>query len=98
MSKSERLELSFSRALSDLIPTLKDPRIPLVVTVERVHLSKDGKTAKVLVSTLEPQDEEDMLAALNRSAGYLQRQISEYLQTRFTPKLSFHTDIFEVLS
>ena len=40
---NERLELSLVRELNSLIPSLKDPRIPLVVTVERVNLSKDGK-------------------------------------------------------
>jgi ribosome-binding factor A len=98
MSKSERLELALSRSLSELIPSLKDPRIPLIVTVERVHLSKDGKAAKVLVSTLDENDEEAMLAALNRSAGYLQKQIAQNLQTRFTPKLSFYSDLLKVLA
>lgn len=98
MSKSDRLELALSRSLSELIPSLKDPRIPLIVTVERVHLSKDGKAAKILVSTLDDTDKEGMLAALNRSAGYLQKQIAQSLQTRFTPKLSFYTDLLEVLA
>lgn len=86
------------RSLSDLIPSLKDPRIPLIVTVERVHLSKDGKAAKVLVSTLDEEDKEAMLLALNRSAGYLQKLLGQSLQTRFTPKLSFHGNVLEVLA
>jgi ribosome-binding factor A len=97
MSK-EKLEFSIIRQLSDLIPTLKDPRVPLVVTVEKINLSKDGKSAKVLVTTLEEKDIEGMLEALNRASGYLQYQLAEILELRFTPKLSFHINPFEVLS
>jgi ribosome-binding factor A len=95
MSK-EKLEHTIVRQLSDLIPTLKDPRVPLVVTVEKVNLSKDGKSAKVLVSTLEEKDIEGMLEALTRARGYLQHQLAEILELRFTPKLSFHTNPLEV--
>lgn len=85
----ERLEHTLARELSSLMPTLKDPRIPIVVTVEAVNLSKDGRLAKVLVSTLDDEDEEAMLEALNRASGYLQKEIAKDLGLRFTPKLSF---------
>lgn len=96
MSK-EKYEHNLQRCLSTLIPDLKDPRIPLIVTVEEVHLSPDGKRAKVLVSTLEEADTEDMLAALNRAAGYLQHEVADILELRFTPKLSFHAERVELL-
>ncbi len=95
---NERLELSLARELNSLIPSLKDPRIPLVVTVERVNLSKDGKTAKVLVSTLNEEDMADLLAALDRSKGYLQSQLAQSMQKRFTPRLSFFGNLLDVLT
>ena len=61
----------------------------MVVTVEAVSLSKDGRMAKVLVSTLDDEDEDAMLEALNRSSGYLQKEIAKGLGLRFTPKLTF---------
>jgi ribosome-binding factor A len=94
----EKLEHSILRHLSDLIPTLKDPRVPLVVTVEKISLAKDGKRAKVLVSTLEEKDIKGMLEALSRASGYLQHQLAEILELRYTPKLSFHVNPLEVLS
>jgi ribosome-binding factor A len=93
-----KYEQNLQRCLSELIPTLKDPRIPMIVTIEEVHLSRDGKHAKILVSTLEDEDLEGMQTALNRAAGYLQHEIADVLELRFTPKLSFHTDRLEVLS
>ena len=35
----EQLEHSLVKYLAELIPTLSDPRIPMIVTVERVRLS-----------------------------------------------------------
>jgi ribosome-binding factor A len=93
-----KYEHNLQRCLSDLIPTLKDPRVHMIVTVEEVHLSPDGKRAKVLVSTLEDEDVGGMLTALNRAAGFLQHEVADVLELRFTPKLSFHTERLEVLS
>jgi ribosome-binding factor A len=95
--KVERLERAIARDLADLFPMLKDPRVPLIITIEQVKLSADGRKARVLVSTLTPEDNEAMLTALNRASGYLQHELAERLSLRFTPKLSFHTDLFEVL-
>lgn len=93
-----KYEHNLQRCLSELVPTLQDPRIPMIVTIEEVHLSRDGKQAKVLVSTLENEDTTAMLTALNRAAGYLQHEVADILELRYTPKLSFHTERLEVLS
>lgn len=69
----------------------------MIVTIEEVHLSPDGKRAKVLVSTLEEDAVDNMRAALNRAAGYLQHEVAHSLELRFTPKLSFHTERMELL-
>ena len=85
----QRLEPAIARELSRLMPRLKDPRIPLIVTVERVSLARDGRHAKVAVSTLDGEDVEAMLTALNRAGGYLQHELAESLALRYTPKLTF---------
>ncbi|MEX2542870.1 MAG: 30S ribosome-binding factor RbfA [Trueperaceae bacterium] len=97
MDRNDQLERSLARLLSDLLPTLKDPRIPLVVTVERVHLTPDKRNARVQVSTLDESAEDDMLAALNGASGFLQRRVADELELRLTPRLSFHSDPLEVL-
>ena len=93
-----KLERSISRILSETIPELSDPRIPMIVTVERVRLSTDLTSARVLVSAFgDDVDEADMLSALNRASGLLQRSIARELKLRNTPKLSFYTEPREVL-
>ncbi len=96
--RSDKLERGIARILSDTIPELSDPRIPMIVTVERVRLSTDLTHARVLVSAFgDDVDEAEMLSALGRASGLLQRAIARELKLRNTPKLSFYTDPSEVL-
>ncbi len=92
MNKTERLELSISRFLGTTISSLKDPRIPLVVTVERVKLAGDGKSARVAISTLDEEQLDELVEALQHAAGYLQREMADSLSLRFVPKLRFHSN------
>lgn len=84
-----RLEHALERQLQNLIPSLRDPRIPLIVTIDRVHLSADGKYAQVFASTLETEDQEPMLEALNHASGFLQHELASQMDLRFIPKLRF---------
>jgi ribosome-binding factor A len=86
---STRLEHALTRQLQQLITTLSDPRSPLIVTVKRARLSRDGSSAEVAVSTLEPGDGAPMLAALNGASGYLQHELTEQMALRSVPKLHF---------
>ncbi len=89
MSKFAKLEAHLQRELSALIATLRDPRVRGVVTVEEVHVAGDGRSAEVLVSTLEDDAYEELLAALNGASGHLQREVAADLNLRYTPKLTF---------
>ena len=89
MSKFAKLEQTLQRELSNLITTLRDPRVPLVVTVEEVQVTGDGRSAEVLVSTLEDDAYDDLLEALNGAGGHLQREVAASLNLRYTPKLTF---------
>ena len=80
-------ESAVLRSLSSAIHDLKDPRVPVVVTVERVKVSGDLQHAKVWVSAI--GDMPDLLAALTRASGFLQRRLAQDLNLRRTPSLSF---------
>ncbi len=97
MDAKERHERTLARTLGELIPQLKDPRIPVVVTVERVRLNADFSRAKVLISTLSEDDLPDFEAALERACGFLQRELAATLDLRRTPRLIFTSNPLEVL-
>ena len=89
MSKFAKLEQTLQRELSNLITTLRDPRVPLVVTVEEVQVTGDGRSAEVLVSTLEDDAYDDLLEALNGASGHLQREVA----ASFKPALHTQTHL-----
>lgn len=90
-----RLELHVARALNTIIHEMKDPRLPIVVTVERVRLSPDLSQARVLVSAIERPEETSEL--LNHAHRYLQEELAHALELRRIPRLRFFSEPREVL-
>lgn len=71
---------------------LRDPRIKNV-TVLRVEVPSDLRSAKVVVSIMGDEQESSLcLHGLASSCGYLQKRVADRLQTRYTPLLEFELD------
>lgn len=71
---------------------LKDPRVKMV-TVTRAEVSADLQNAKVYVSIMGSEKEQQLcLHGLRHSAGYIQAKLAQRMQTRFTPVLTFVID------
>jgi len=73
---------------------LKDPRLTdLMISITEVQSSPDMHEARVLVSVLgDEEQQQDALAALTRSSGYIWRQIRPHLKLRSIPRLEFRLD------
>src|SRR5262245_7289259 len=71
---------------------LQDPRIK-GVTVTRAEVSGDLQHAKVYVSLMGSEKEQQLcMHGLRHSAGYVQSKLASRLKTRFTPQLQFILD------
>jgi ribosome-binding factor A len=71
---------------------LRDPRIK-GVTVTRTEVSGDLQYAKVHVSVMGSQKEQDLcMHGLRNAAGYIQSKLAGRLKTRFTPLVQFSLD------
>ncbi len=79
--------------LSHLIVTrLKDPGLGFM-TITHVNMTPDLKAAWVYYSIIgDASARLSAQAALERSRGYLQRQVADSLKLRHTPLLSFRFD------
>ena len=88
--KPEQLQSQLTRVLSEAISGLRDPRVPMIVTVERVMLTPDFSLARVYVSSL-GADMPELLDALGHARGHLQRQVAEQVRMRRTPTLEFRS-------
>jgi ribosome-binding factor A len=76
-----------------ILTQVRDPRVK-DVTVTSVEMAPDMRNATVRVSVMgSPAQQQLALRGLARSAGFLQAQIAERIETRYTPRLSFELDL-----
>lgn len=86
------MEGAIREVLSDAVPSLKDPRIGFV-TITGVRVTKDLAEAKVYVSVLgDEREQEKSLERLRAAHGVLQGAVARALGLRKTPILSFEYD------
>jgi ribosome-binding factor A len=71
---------------------LRDPRVKMV-TVTRAEVSGDLQHAKVYVSIMGTEKEQELtLRGLRHASGFVQSKLAKRLQTRFTPVITFVLD------
>ena len=75
-----------------ILTELRDPRVKNV-TVVGVEVLPDMKSAKVFVSIMGTEKEQQLsLSGLQNAAGFLQSRIADRIETRYTPRLQFVLD------
>ncbi len=91
--RTERLGEELREEVALLIAgELKDPRIGFV-TVTRVEITPDLRTARIYVGVLGTEKQRTAsLAGLRKGAGFLRRALGRSLRLRHTPELVFQYD------
>lgn len=75
-----------------ILADLKDPRVQ-GVTVTRVEVAGDMRQAKVYVSLMGDERQQNLtLHGLQSAAGFLQKKVANRIDTRYTPRLEFVVD------
>jgi len=75
-SRTDRVSEEVKRELSAVIRELKDPRLPVMVTVVAVNVTKDLKFAKAHISIMGNEEvKNNALAALKSASGFIRREI-----------------------
>lgn len=88
-----RINEEIQKNLSALFRTLKDPRVQGgLVTITHVDTTSDLRYARVFVSTLDKEQEKDVIRGLKSAAGYLRRELGAAMSLRYTPELQFVAD------
>lgn len=91
--KIDRSAEDIRRELTDIMRSLKDPRITGFLTLVRVELSNDLSYCKVFVSSMEGYDAtKSAVKGLNNAAGYVRRELGNRIVMRKTPELKFVAD------
>ena len=87
-----RINEEIQRELSNLIRSVKDPRVTGMISVTAVDTTPDLKFAKIYISVLDKSDCTQVLKGLKSAAGWLRRELGHALQLRYTPELTFVQD------
>lgn len=75
-----------------LLRELKDPRLGFV-TVTGVKLTGDLREATVYVSLFGQEEErKESLMVLNKSKGFIRKELGTRLKVYYTPEISFEED------
>jgi ribosome-binding factor A len=77
---------------SAILFDLKDPRVKNV-TVTRAEVSADLQHAKVFVSVMGTEKQQQLtMHGLKSAAGYIQKKVGDQLTTRYVPHITFVLD------
>ena len=74
---------------------MRDPRVGSFVSVNDVKVSKDLSYAEIYVSSLEAEtveDKRELIAVLNKAAGFFRSELAKRHTMRMTPRTRFHYD------
>lgn len=91
--RTDRVGHLIQMELSQLIlHRVKDPRLGFV-TITHVNVTPDLRSACVFFSALgDEKARKESQIALEKAAGFLQKEIGVALQLRYTPRLRFEYD------
>ena len=87
-----RINEEIQRELSNLIRSVKDPRVTGMISVTAVDTTPDLKFAKIYISVLDKSDCTQVLKGLKSASGWLRRELGHSLNLRYTPELTFVRD------
>jgi len=92
--KQQRMADQLRGLLSSLLLTeVRDPRLKNI-TITRLMLDREFQSADIYVNALGDEDRrEEVLAGLERSKGFLRRELAARVRLRQTPELHFHWDL-----
>ncbi|MDD2955135.1 MAG: 30S ribosome-binding factor RbfA [Oscillospiraceae bacterium] len=91
--RMDRTSEDVKRELTDIMRSLKDPRITGLLSIIKVDLAKDLSLCRVYISSLDGFDKaKEAVKGLNSAAGYVRRELGLRLPLRRSPEIKFIAD------
>ena len=91
--KINRVTSDIKTALSELLRSVKDPRVSQLLSIIKLDVSGDMSYATVYVSAIEGYETTlQSVKALKGAAGYLRRELGSRMKLRKVPELRFVAD------
>lgn len=92
-NRMERANSEVQKCLMDIIKfKMNDPRLDKVVSITEVNVTPDFKYCKAKVSVLDLNDVANVTKVLQKSEGYIKRELAKMLDMPQVPKINFVVD------
>ncbi|MHB1453175.1 MAG: 30S ribosome-binding factor RbfA [Saccharofermentanales bacterium] len=94
MDRSERVSEEIRTVVSDILRNdIRDPRLPLIVSVTHVKVTRDLSHANIYISVFGTDEEKaNCHAALKSANSFIRREIAHRIRLRIAPEVHFLTD------
>jgi ribosome-binding factor A len=92
--RTSRISEEMRKEISSIIMSeLKDPRLPSMISVVAVNVTKDLRHAKVYISVFgNDEEKKNAQEGLRSAAGFIRREVGHRMQLRYTPEMHFEID------
>ena len=90
--KRDRINEEVKREISDILMSVKDPRIPPMPSVVAADVTGDLEEAKIYISFLGDYDAKEVKQGLKAASGFVRKKLGERLKLRNVPKIVFILD------
>ncbi len=91
--RTARTEEDVKRELTDIMRSLKDPRITGLLSIVKLELAGDYSHCKVYISSLDGLEAaQSAVKGLTSAAGFVRREIGMRLKIRRSPEFHFVAD------
>jgi len=91
--KIGRVSEDIKRELTDILRSVKDPRVSGMLSIVKLDLSADLSSCKVYVSSLEGMEKsKEAVQGLHSAQGFIRRELGSRLRLRKVPELRFLAD------
>ncbi|MBE7075835.1 MAG: 30S ribosome-binding factor RbfA [Clostridiales bacterium] len=92
-NRIERANSEILKCLMEIIKTkMNDPRLDKIVSITEVNVTPDFKYCKAKVSVLDINDVANVTKVLQKSEGYIKRELAKMLDMPCVPKINFVVD------
>ena len=91
--RASRTEEDMKRELSDIMRSLKDPRVSGLLSIVKMELSRDMSHCKVYISAMEGFDAaKNAVRGLDSASGFIKRELNARMKLRKLPEFKFIAD------
>ena len=92
-TRMERANSEIKRVLTEIIHSkMNDPRLNKIVSITEVSTTPDFKYCKAKVSVLDLKDVDNVTKVLQKSEGFIKRELAKSIDMPQVPKISFVVD------